>query len=65
MTSNDDFLKPCPFCGGTAINWITKCSGHGDYDIVIECDCCQCTVTGGRKKQEVIRKWNTRTGAQL
>lgn len=51
-------LKPCPFCGGTAIavctRWIVK-----PYSLV-ECKTCEASITRV-SKAEAIKAWNRRS----
>ncbi len=53
--SEDDELKPCPFCGGGARND----EEFGVWNIV----CMRCNTMGPDAKtvEEAIKAWNTRT----
>ena len=51
MTTNQDILKPCPFCGGEAhsgISWV-------------ECKECPASMEGPDKEDYLTTSWNTRS----
>lgn len=48
-------LKPCPFCGGEAEVLVFG----GVY--MVQCETCGIATDTDRIKEDVIKKWNTRT----
>lgn len=67
--TNPHNLKPCPFCGGSAIKGI-RCeeytgpsrSGRDRYFDFIRCDACNSTIDEETCNLEsAINAWNTRT----
>jgi len=58
-------LKPCPFCGGEAINLhkYTEEIEEGSYYSIysVHCPRCEAGITGGSDQKMLIKRWNTRT----
>lgn len=67
-------LKPCPFCGGEALLWLS-CGENGEWDSYSDiCDvmCENCRASTGsyvsQHKEEAmdkaIKAWNNREGSE-
>ena len=58
MTSWDNKLKPCPFCGGVNTKICIKGVNQYKYGVL----CMDCDARGGRgkTKNEAIKAWNRR-----
>lgn len=63
MQTKQPELKPCPFCGSSAV---LKCAEHDglEYSSVACCRVGICPASGGfspqQSKQEAAEKWNKR-----
>ena len=61
-------VQPCPFCGGTDIQYSLKTLGarRAKYHAAMYCNSCHCygprTITDGNigAKAEAIKQWNRR-----
>ena len=58
-------LKPCPFCGGEAVEFTWKHDLSNSYMAVVRCDVCKVRAERGfgaeeAVKAEAIEAWNTR-----
>lgn len=61
--SNENTLKPCPFCDNNRpklIEWFDRLSNNGSTQYWIVCDVCGVETKRVWNKLEVILKWNTR-----
>lgn len=67
MTENEQ-LKPCPFCGGKAevfINNVDKLWNVCCYDEYNDYDCCGVEIGDFLTEQEAIKAWNTRVNPTI
>lgn len=55
-------LKPCPFCGGRAVESETHAAQHWWYSV--ECLLCGAEITEA-VAAEAITAWNTRTPSEV
>lgn len=58
----EEYLKPCPFCGGEAKRGSESMWGEGQYIICTKCGCKSKSFWGHeeRNKREAKDFWNTR-----
>lgn len=68
---SDEDLKPCPFCGGSAVRKFTGNDYTKSRKVTVSCKGCHCTMVVGAIRfshewcdKTVIEKWNNRVSTE-